>query len=462
LRFMGQGRHTGKNVVRVPASLDRAGTVLVTGGSGVLAGLTARHLAQTGRAGRLVLASRRGPAAPGTAGLAADLAGLGVYVQVTACDAADRAAMAAVLSRVPAEYPLAGVFHTAGALDDGVVSALTPDRLDAVLAPKADAALVLDELTADTELSAFVLFSSASATFGSPGQGNYATANAVLDALALDRRSRGLPGVSIAWGMWEQATGLTAHLGDAGRARARGGVMPLGTEQGLQLLDAALATDGSAVVAVGLDLAALREQARAGALSPLWHGLVHAPAAANAAAAPAGTTFHDQLTGLSPADQDRLILDMVRGQGAAVLGHASAEPVRPTAAFRDLGFDSLTAIELRNRLSTITGLRLPATLVFDHPTPQALATWLRSAIAPDQSASASAIPLLTELDRLETMLSSASPDDLTRIKVATRLQSLLSNWTDSPEQADESVEVSQLESASDDEIISFINKELGR
>ena len=274
LRFMGQGRHTGKNVVRVPAPLDERGTVLVTGGSGVLAGLTARHLAATGRAGWLLLTSRRGPAAPGAAELAADLAGLGVHVEVSACDATDRAAVAAVLGRIPEIRPLAGVFHTAGALDDGVISALSPDRLDAVLAPKADAALVLDELTAGLELSAFVLFSSAAATFGSAGQGNYAAANAVLDALALDRRARGLAGVSVGWGMWEQATGLTAHLGETGRGRARGGILPLGTQHGLELLDQALAADAAAVTAVGLDLAVLRDQARAGTLAPLWHGLV--------------------------------------------------------------------------------------------------------------------------------------------------------------------------------------------
>jgi hypothetical protein len=330
-----------------------------------------------------------------------------------------------------------------------------------VLAPKADAAIALDDLTAHAELSAFVLFSSAAATFGSPGQGNYAAANAVLDALAQDRRARGLPAVSIAWGMWEQATGLTAHLGEVGRSRARGAVLPLPTAQGLDLLDAALAGDAAVPVAVNVDLAGLRAQASAGALPPIWHGLVRAPAA-SAPGTPAGGTIRDQLASLPHDDQDRLVLDLIRGQAAAVLGHATPDPVRPGAAFRDLGFDSLTAIELRNRLSTITGLRLPATLVFDHPTPQVLAAWLRSAITQDGTAPAPAPPILTELDKLEAMLSTASPDDLTRMKVATRLQMLLSKWNDSTEQAAESVEVSDLESASDDEIISFINKELGR
>jgi NADP-dependent 3-hydroxy acid dehydrogenase YdfG/acyl carrier protein len=461
LRHLGQGHGTGKNVARIPAPLDRTGTVLITGASGVLAGLTARHLAATGRAGRLLLASRRGPAAPGAARLAADLAEAGAQVQVAVCDAGDRVALAGLMGQVPAAYPLAGVIHTAGVLDDGVIGTLTPDRVDRVLAPKADAALWLDELTAGCELSAFVLFSSAAATLGSPGQGNYAAANAVLDALAQDRHARGLPAVSIAWGMWDQATGLTAHLGQEGRSRSRGGILPLPTAQGLDLLDAALAAGTPAAVAINTDLAALRAQARAGTLPPLWQGLIRSPATHTAPASVSGT-FRDQLTSLPPDDQDRQILDLIRAQAAAVLGHPASDPVRPAAAFRDLGFDSLTAIELRNRLSTITGLRMPATLVFDHPTPQALATWLRTAITQDQNAPAPAAPIFTELDSLEVMLSTASPDDLTRVKVTTRLQVLLSKWNDHQEQAAESEEVSDLESASDDEIISFINKELGR
>ena len=279
LRHLGQGKGTGKNVVRVPAALDASGTVLVTGGPGTLGGLVARHLAGTGRAGRLVLASRRGAAAPGTAELAADLAGSGAQVQVVACDAADRAALAGLLGQVPAGEPLTGVIHTAGVLDDGVIGTLTPDRVDRVLAPKADAALWLDELTAGCELSAFVLFSSASATFGSPGQGNYAAANAVLDALAQDRRARGLPAVSIAWGMWEQATGLTAHLGDAGRARARGGMLPADHQPWPgPARRRRSAAELPVAVAVGLDPAGLRALGRAGALSPLWHGLIQVTA----------------------------------------------------------------------------------------------------------------------------------------------------------------------------------------
>jgi acyl transferase domain-containing protein/acyl carrier protein len=460
LRFMGQGRHVGKNVVRLPAAPDPAGTVLITGGSGVLAGLTARHLAAQGRAGRLLLASRRGPAAPSAARIAADLAGLGARVQVVACDAADRPAMAALLGQVPAAHPLTGVFHTAGVLDDGVVGALTSERLDRVLAPKADAAVVLDELTADRDLSEFVLFSAAAATFGAPGQGNYAAANAFLDALAQQRQARGLAATSIAWGMWEQATGLTAHLGEAGRSRARGGVLPLTSAQGLDLLDAALAGTAPVAVAANVDLAGLRAQARAGTLAPLWRGLVQAPAVRQTGV-PAGVALREQLAGLPEERQVRVVLDLVRGQAAAVLGYGSADPVRPGAAFRDLGFDSLTSIELRNRLATMTGLRLPATLVFDHSTPHALAAWLRSAITEDGAASAPAVPVLTQLDKLKSMLSRVTPDDIERARISARLEALLSEWNGRNNRADDDDADIELDAASDSEMFDIIHKEIG-
>jgi candicidin polyketide synthase FscB len=457
LRFMGQGRHVGKNVVRVPVPLDRSGTVLVTGAPGVLGELTARHLAATGRAGLLMLASRRGPAAPGAAALAAAVAGAGAEVQIAVCDTTDKAALAGLLGQVPATHPLAGVIHAAGVLDDGVVTALTPDRVDRVLRPKADAAIALDELTADAGLAAFVLFSSASATFGSPGQGNYAAANAVLDAVAQRRRARGMPAVSIAWGMWQQATGLTAHLTGTDRRRVGAVGAPLTTAQGLDLFDAALDSGLAAVAAVNVDLPGLRAYARSGMLSPLWRGLA-GHAAAVSAAVPAAGTLRQELTGLTEAEQDRVVLDLVREQAAAVLGHPSADSVRPGAAFRDLGFDSLTAIELRNRLAAAAGLRLPATLAFDHPTPQLLATWLRAAIGQDEPGLASAPSVLDELDRLQAVLSAVTPDDLTRMKVAMRLRMLLSTWSGSAEPAGTSL----LEKASDDEMIDLINKELGR
>jgi len=390
-----EGRVLGRRIARAPAPgldhrmrPDPVGTALVTGASGLLAGLVARLLAARCAASNLALVSRRGPAAPGVARLASALAEAGARVQLVACDVSDRQALAAVLGHIPAEHPLTTVIHAAGALDDGVVGALTPDRVDYVLRPKA-AAIALDELTAAAKLSAFVLFSSAAATFGAAGQGNYAAANAVLDALAQQRRARGQPATSVAWGLWEQASGMTAHLSTAERERASGAAGPLSTGQGLDLFETALAVNLPTAVATNLDLAGLRAQGRAGTLLPLWHTLIRVRASQQSAV-PAVAGLRRQLAGLTEPAQQQLVLDLVRRQAADVLGHASAEPVRPGAVFRELGFDSLTAVELRNRLATATGLRLPATMVFDHPTPQVLASWLHPRLA---GLSAPAVPV---------------------------------------------------------------------
>jgi acyl carrier protein len=330
------------------------------------------------------------------------------------------------------------------------------------MAPKADAAVYLDELTADAELSAFVLFSSAAATFGGAGQGNYAAANAVLDAVAARRRSLGLPAVSIGWGMWERATGMTAHLSDADRMRVGGGAALLSDAQGMELFDTALGLEAPAVVAMNIDLAGMRAQAGTAMLAPLWHGLVRVPAGGPSAGAPAGDTLRQQLASLSRADQDELILDLVRGQAAAVLGHPSADPVHPGAAFRDLGFDSLTAIELRNRLSTVTGLRLPATLVFDHPSPAALAGWLRSEIGQDGPAAIVASPpVLTEIERLETMLSTTAIEDVEPDLVTARLEAVLSRWKALLAPADAAAADHELMQATAENIFDIIDGELG-
>ena len=276
LRFMSQARHVGKLVLTYPVPADPAGTVLVTGGTGGLGGLVARHLASGHRAGRVVLASRGGPAAAGAAVLAARVAGAGAEVVVAACDVADKSALGTLVARAPG---LSGVYHAAGVLDDGVVTALTPARANAVLRPKVDGALVLDELTADLGLAEFVLFSSAAATFGSPGQGSYAAANAVLDALAQRRRLRGLPGTSVAWGLWQQPTGMTGHLDQGELRRVTGLMAALSPEQGLGLLDAVRGRDQAVLVAANLDIAGLRGLAAAGAGVPaLLRGLVRAPA----------------------------------------------------------------------------------------------------------------------------------------------------------------------------------------
>jgi acyl carrier protein len=273
------------------------------------------------------------------------------------------------------------------AVDDGVIGSLTPARVDAVMQAKADAAWHLHELTAAADLDAFVLFSSAAATFGAAGQGNYVAANAFLDGLAAQRQAAGLPAVSLAWGLWADASGITGHLDAGDRARmARGGVSALTAAQGLALLDAAVARDEALLVPARLDVAGVRAAASRGEQVPaLWRALVPRSARATRAAAAApdqAGTLRQQLAALAPADQDALMLDLVRAHVAAVLGHAAAEAIEPDRAFADLGFDSLTAVELRNRLHAATGLQLPATLVFDYPAPDVLARHLHDQLEP--------------------------------------------------------------------------------
>ncbi|HTF53703.1 MAG TPA: SDR family NAD(P)-dependent oxidoreductase, partial [Pseudonocardia sp.] len=382
-RFMSQARHVGKIVLTVPpASVSaRPGRLLITGGTGTLGGLIARHWATTGHAAGLVLTSRSGPAALGAADLAADLAEAGADVRIIAVDAADRSALATVLAGIE----LTGVVHAAGALDDGVIGSLTPARIDTVLRPKADAAWNLHELTSGLDLDTFVLFSSAAATSGAAGQGNYAAANAFLDALAAQRRAAGLPAISLAWGLWADTSALTGTLNARQVDRiVQGGVGPLSAEQGCALLDLAATRDDALLIPARLDVAGIRAQAAQGAdLAPVWRALTGAPArpplasAVGARGGSAAETLRRELAERAGPDRTRLLLDLVCGYAAAALGHTSAEAIEPRRAFRDLGFDSLTSVDLRNRLATATGLRLPATVVFDHPSALALAEHLR-------------------------------------------------------------------------------------
>ncbi|WP_456243073.1 SDR family NAD(P)-dependent oxidoreductase [Streptomyces luteolifulvus] len=360
-----------------------AGTVLVTGGTGGLGGLVARHLVAEHGVRQLVLVSRRGVEAPGAGELVAELEELGAEVSVAACDVSDRAALSAVVDGIPAEHPLTGVVHTAGVLDDGVVASLSAERLDAVLRAKADAAWHLHELTLDRPLVAFVLFSSSAGVFGAPGQGNYAAANTFLDALASHRRAMDLPAVSLAWGLWA-AGGMGERLGAAELRRlGRNGFPAMTVEQGLALFDSALTADDALRVLVRLDLPALRAAgAASGPLSPVLRGLV-TPARRAAGNTSTGESLHARLADLPAEQRGPELLDLVRTEVARVLGHPSADSVAADQAFKDLGFDSLSAVELRNRLNAVTGLRLPATLVFDHPTAIAVAAHLDRLLSDD-------------------------------------------------------------------------------
>ncbi|MEW1725186.1 type I polyketide synthase, partial [Streptomyces sp. NPDC093109] len=354
---------------------DPEGTVLITGGTGGLGGRLARHLVAERGVRHLLLTSRGGENAPGAVELAADLTALGAVVSVVACDVSDRAALAELLAGVESAHPLAAVVHTAGVLDDGVIGSLTPERLTTVLRPKADAAWHLHELTRDLDLNAFIVFSSAAGTFGSAGQGNYAAGNAFLDALAAHRRAGELHGLSLAWGPWDRHAGMTTDLTDRDIRRAEeAGMPPLSAGQGLALFDAALAGGASVAVPVRLDLATLRAR---GDVPAVLRGLIRTTARRAATSGPAGEAdLIRRLGALAPKDREEALLDLVRAQAAHVLGHVTGADIDAGRAFRDLGFDSLTAVELRNRLGTATGLRLSATMVFDHPTLAALARHL--------------------------------------------------------------------------------------
>ncbi|WP_461012432.1 SDR family NAD(P)-dependent oxidoreductase, partial [Streptomyces capparidis] len=383
-RFMSQARHVGKVVLTMPRALDPDGTVLVTGGTGTLGSLLARHLVTEHGVRHLLLTSRSGPEAPGAAELVAELAESGARAEVVACDAADRGRLAAVLAAIPDDRPLTGVVHTAGVLADGVIGSLTDEQLTRVWRPKVEAALNLHELTRDADLALFALYSSASGLFGGPGQANYAAANVFLDALAHRRRAHGLPATSLAWGLWAQASGMTGHMGRQDQARlSQGGLVPLTSESGLALFDQALTADEALLLLSPLDHAGLRALASGGALPSLLRGLVRAPArrvVGPARTEAEGSSLAQRLAGLAEADRERFLLDLVRGHVGAVLGHADPQSIDAERPFKDLGFDSLTAVELRNRLNTATGLRLPATLIFDHPTPTALADFVRSEV----------------------------------------------------------------------------------
>ncbi len=402
LRFLSRARHVGKLVLTVPTPLDPAGTVLITGGTGVLGKLLARHLVTRHGARHLLLVSRAGLAADGAAAIESELTELGAAVRIESCDAADRESLQAVLAAIPAAHPLTAVVHAAGVLDDAVFTAQTPRHLDAVLRPKVDAAWNLHELTASTDLSAFILFSSAAGLLGSAGQANYAAANAFLDGLAQHRCQRGLPGVSMAWGWWAQSTGMTGHLDDRDRARmSRSGYLPMSSADGLAQFDAALRQARSFVMPARFNLNAIRSQSAGGDPPPMFRGLIRA-ARRNAESAPAAerpSDLRERLAAMSISQRERELLDLVRSNAAAVLGHDSTDALDDDQDFKEVGFDSLGAVEFRNRLKSASGLKLGTTAIFDHPTPKALARHLARALDVETDAPLGAEPTTPERDR---------------------------------------------------------------
>ncbi|MGW0710924.1 SDR family NAD(P)-dependent oxidoreductase [Streptomyces sp. NPDC002643] len=343
------------------------GTVLITGGTGTLGSLLAKHLVTAYGVRSLLLTSRSG--ARNADPVITALKELGAEVAVAACDVADRDGLAAALDLVPARYPLVAVVHAAGVLADGVVTGLTAAQVERVMRPKVDGVLNLHELTKDNKLAAFVMFSSVAGVFGSAGQGNYAAANAFLDAFAERRRADGLPAHSLAWSMWEEISGMTEVLRETVRdGSSPDGTLPMPTDFALALFDEALRQDDTALTLARFDLAGLRTRGA----PPLLRGLVPAAPAASAPAV--------RLSDLAPAERAARLLAEVRAAAAELLGHQDADALPPDRTLNEFGLDSLTAVELRNRLSTLTGLRLPATFVFDHPTPRDLADHLHRAL----------------------------------------------------------------------------------
>ncbi|MEV0621148.1 type I polyketide synthase [Nonomuraea sp. NPDC050404] len=436
---------------------DPEGTVLITGGTGGLGAEVARHLVKEHGARHLVLAGRRGENAPGAPELRAELAGYGAEVTIAACDVSDRTALEALLAAVPAEHPLTAVVHAAGVLDDATIASLRPERLDTVLGPKADAAWHLHELTQGLDLAAFVLFSSVAGLAGGAGQGNYAAANAFLDGLAQHRRAAGLPALSLAWGPWARDTGMTGGLDDADRRRmARAGIRPLPVEQGLELFDLARAADRAVLAPVRLDLPALRARAD---VPPLLQGLVPARRRTAAGGTPEEPdTLVRRLTALGAAERAEALADLVRTEVAGVLGHAGAGSVESHLAFTELGFDSLTAVELRNRLNGATGLRLPVTLVFDHPTPHALAAHLLDRLGLSEPTGAAA--LLAELAKLERACTETTVGIDVHRQVAARLDILRAKWAAVVQDSGGDTEF-DLDSATDNEMFDILDNELG-
>jgi polyketide synthase 7 len=478
-RFVSQARQIGKVVLTLPDGPGNAvlagsggglagGSVVVTGGTGMAGSALAAHLVARYGVAHVVLVSRSGADAEGVAELVGELEGGGAQVTVAACDVADRDAVAALLAGLPAQYPLKGVFHAAGVLDDGLVASLTPQRVDAVLRAKVDGAWNLHELTRDVDLSAFVMFSSMAGIVGSPGQGNYAAANSFLDGLAAYRRANGLAGLSVAWGLWEQASAMTQHLADRDKARmSRIGLAPLSTPTALQLFDTAMLADRSVLVSARIDPAALAD--RSAAVPPLLSRLVSRPTRRvideTATTAASMTNLVARLQGLPAEQRHSELVNLVCGSAATVLGHTNAGDINAGGVFQELGFDSLTAVELRNRLKTVTGLSLSPTMIFDYPTPIVLAEYLdsRLGVATTGADQQNLMARFNDISReLQTLLDQPDwkPED--KRHLTTRIQTLLttlSSHLDRNDPQDPGDE--DLHTATESQLFAILDQELG-
>ncbi|HEY8984698.1 MAG TPA: SDR family NAD(P)-dependent oxidoreductase, partial [Streptomyces sp.] len=433
-------------------ALAEGGTVLVTGGTGALGAMFARHLVTRHGVRRLVLAGRRGDQAPQADALRETLVGLGAHVEFVACDVSDRESVARTLAGIGEEHPLAGVMHVAGALDDGVVTSLTGERVTEVLRPKADGAWHLHELTRHLDLDLFVLFSSVSGVLGMPGQANYAAASAFLDGLAEHRRAQGMRAVSLAWGLFD----------DTAEAAKQLGLRPITAETATRLFDRALLDGPATVVPAPLDLDRL---ARGGVRVPaLLRSLLPDRAAQGAGhVAVAEKPLAERLAELPRSDAEQYVRDLVRRETATALGYASAGEVAPEVSFRDAGFDSLAAVRFRNQLIDKTGLSLPTTLVFEYTSPVDLADHLVTRLVVTEESPERAV--LAELDRLEAALTSLPTGPDAGHLIASRLDAIVSRWQTAfrPSDSDGHAEtVDTLQDATEEEVLAFIDRRFRR
>jgi polyketide synthase 7 len=479
-RFVSQARQVGKVVLTLPEGPGNAvlagsggglagGSVVITGGTGMAGSAVAAHLVARYGVAHVVLVSRSGADAEGVAELVGRLEEAGAQVSVVACDVADRGAVAALIAQLPARYPLKGVFHAVGVLDDGLIASLTPQRVDAVLRAKVDGAWNLHELTQDLDLSAFVMFSSMAGIVGAPGQGNYAAANSFLDGLAAYRRAHGLAGLSVAWGLWEQASGMTRHLADRDKARmSRVGLTPLSTPRALQLFDDAMLADRPVLVAARIDAAGL---SASGVVPPLLRELVARPGrrlVADTDSAVSMSGLAARLQGLSPEQRHSLLVELVCTNAATVLGRSSAD-IGADVAFQDLGFDSLTAVELRNRLKTATGLTLSPALIFDYPTPTALAEHVDGQLSSTTIATGTPngepdrLARFNDIAReLQTLVNQPdwTPDDKTHF--SDRIQTILTDLTTAPPDLDQALTFDDdITTATESQLFAILDEDLG-
>ncbi|MGV9271412.1 type I polyketide synthase, partial [Kitasatospora sp. NPDC003701] len=475
-----------RRLVRAPGDGEAApvrewrpsGTVLVTGGTGALGGHVARWAAGQG-AEHLLLVSRRGSLAPGADELVGELTALGAKVTVAACDIADRDALSVLLDGIPAEHPLTAAVHTAGDGSSALLDDCGVDDLAGVARAKVAGAANLDDLLRDRELDAFILFSSNAGVWGSGGQGAYAAANAFLDALAERRRLEGRPALSVAWGAWA-GSGMAADEAVAEQLRRRG-VLEMSPALAVALLVQAVGEEAAC-----LTVADVAWERFAPAFTSVRHSpLISAiPEAARALQQTAGVDeaseqgedraqrLRDRLVAANPVDQQRMLVELVREHVAVVLGHASTSSVEPTTAFSELGFDSLSAVRLRNQLSAATGQRLPATAIFDYPTAVALSDYLLSRLVDEESSPDSFV--LAELDKLDPLITTVSTDQSSGRRIEARLEALLARIREArggsapgrsggaDGDTDEGLALDLLDAATPDEILDFIDKQFGR